>query len=215
MSSDLGTTDEETEDERNADNVAALLFRLIVLATSTTDKYGDDNTARTLFREIETSWSIPVMKRALLINQNPEKAAFELPGVTVPHWNFFHQIYTWIDTCQIIKAALKVIVEGNGKSGRMARSWLETKMVQLCAECDGICLNSFNTADEIHQQLDSQRAVRNFTEVCIGRTGDTTDNVGTEIQTLVDRVWMERLSEDLLASWKEALDGISQMTMRA
>ena len=190
------------------DNLTVILLRLVSLIGQKTDEHGDESTARDLFREIETSWSSRVMKQAVLIAQKPSTTAFQLPSMSIPHWHFFHEIYIWFDICQLIIPTVKLMVEANRGDGRMGQSWLESKAAQFQAVCEGIYIDSHSAAAKLQTQLDGPEAVRNLTDACLGYPDDTADMVGTEIRTLIDRPWMESLSQDLLAGWKEALDGI-------
>ena len=207
-------TDDSTIEERSAAVWNRHLLRLLAVAIE------NDVKSRTLYGMALsgllaslTAQKPPWLKMAQMLTEDPTYSTLRLsPALAVPHWQYFHALYMFMDQCCLTVAFLYSVSTLNKalnffpdqKALDKAKTDFEKTTLDMYKDFSAAA----KRLQEKLKEAESYKAVR---ELCLGREGDSTDIVGMELRKLVGTSdWMTNLGAEWLESWRESLDGLIQ-----
>ena len=128
----------------------------------------------------------------------------------VPDWQFFHAIFVLLDICRLMSWTVENVAQKNRIVRKVEQKWIDTKAAWCRARTKEVYSHLHRTASRLQAQLDSSETVKTLTDVCFGDSED--QEIGGELEKLIDRSRMEAWSKELIGSWKDALDGVIRTT---
>ena len=155
----------------------------------------------------------PWLKMAQMLTEDPTYSTLQFsPALAVPHWQYFHALYTFMDQCCLTVAflysmsTLNKVMNFFPDQKALDRAKVDFEKTTLDMYRD------FSTAArKLQYRLKEAEPYRAVRELCLGREGDSTDIVGIELRKLVGTDdWMTKLGAEWLESWRESLDGLIQ-----
>ena len=130
--------------------------------------------------------------------------------LSVPHWDFFHICYTLLDMSRLIARTIKYVAKINVSTKQLDQKWIDGQAEWCRHQCQEIQLCLQKAARSMQHQLRLTNMFEEVKCVCYG-DNEKTDHVGAELRQIFDDLWMQDMSQILLNSWEEALDGILGM----
>lgn len=131
-------------------------------------------------------------------------------ALEVPDWQFFHTVFVLLDICRLMSWAMERVAQENRTARKVEQKWIDTKAAWCRTITREVYSHVHRTASKLQVQIDQSETVKEMTDVCFARSQD--DEIGEELQKLIDRSRMEMWSKELIGSWKDALDGVIRTT---
>lgn len=128
----------------------------------------------------------------------------------VPDWQFFHAMFVLLDICRLMSWTVENVAQKNRIARKVEQKWIDTKAAWCRARTKEIYSHLHRTASKLQAQLDRPETVKTLTDVCFGNFKD--NEIGEELQKLIDRSKMEAWSKEVIGSWKDGLDGVTRTT---
>ncbi|KAL9122338.1 MAG: hypothetical protein Q9187_001111 [Circinaria calcarea] len=204
-----GTIDDMTMQEHDANHVVLGLNLLVCFMVNNGPTMARDFIRTMLIVEGCMSRNLEVaaqpFAKGSTIHLFPLTLALE-----VPDWQFFHTVFVLLDICRLMSWAMEKVAQENRIARKVEQKWIDTKAAWCRTRTREVYSHVHRTASKLQAQIDQSKTVKEVTDVCFSRSQD--DEIGEELQKLIDRSRMEMWSKELIASWKDALDGVIRTT---
>ncbi|MCJ1471830.1 hypothetical protein MMC13_000471 [Lambiella insularis] len=156
--------------------------------------------------------------RAEVLSQDPGHGALGLiNGLDVPHWQYFHFIFTALDHCSLTTLWLLNQSVQNQVTGVFPDQTLfNEKVAEMEAITAGLFDNLHTAARKLHADLAQPHHVAELVELISGKVEDEEDKVGKKMRDLVPHErWITEYSKTLLQEWQEGLVGVMMTKLRS
>lgn len=209
-----------TDEERAVVNVVSALYELYRSYTKTVLPQMPDD-VDVFIRDMLEKLDQWLPTHAIWLMENIEQgrigSAPLAADLNIPHWGYFHAMYTYLELCKLMAATLRYAVAENRRQGKQAfidQKWLETKVAKICHECKRLASMVSRSANELRDRLQGLATLQDIDQAVVGRVDDTEDLIGMEIQKFEDcRPAMTKFCRDIQGSWIEGLDGVIQTSV--
>ena len=207
-------TDDSTIEERSAAVWNRHLLRLLSVAAKNDIKSKSFYAMALsgLLASLESNRP-PWLKMAQVLHEDPTYSTLRFsPALAVPHWQYFHALYTFMDQCCLTVAFLYSMSTLN----KLINFFPDQKALDRAkADFEKTTLDiyrDFSTAaKKLQDMLKKPEPYKAVRELCLGKEDGSTDIVGIELRKLVGTDdWMTKLGAEWLECWRESLNGLIQ-----
>ena len=132
------------------------------------------------------------------------------PTLTTPLWSLYHELFSYIEQCRFIRAAVEYILAENKKLTYVNQKSLSDQMEALRSACTELENSVRTSASAVQQRLRIPSFVHQLTETVLGNSKEDSDEatVIKAIKNLGNQLEMERTCHDLKDSWVEGLGAV-------
>ena len=134
-------------------------------------------------------------------------------GTHIPLWNSFHSLYTYLDLCKFVTAAVAYMVTENKKRAIVGHAWLLDRSETLKRENQELQKACVRSAEDLRAKLKEESFIQQLQEAVLPRprNGEDEDKIAEELRKLeaeLDTKWTLRSVQE---SWIEGLEGIIRL----
>jgi hypothetical protein len=202
-----------TPAERNIDTMLGNLEQLLAIALyrSSRPQYEDKGVRRVvtgMIRHMKSWFSTIATARQ---SESDYLLYHAADGLFIPGWNYFHSTFLCLDLCRFAIATLDYLLGQENFMALLEPNFLQMMSAQMKESIGKICQVVRQHAVECRQQMQAPETIDKLSRTILGCPNDEKDPVGKELREFIGEPVMNEIGSELIASWVEALNGISDI----
>lgn len=138
-------------------------------------------------------------------------------NLEIPHWQYYHARFTYLELCKMVTATLKyALAENRNQAEKQKRGskpfapphLMEMMVPRILSQCRDLTTLIHRSAGELRLRLQGPATLQEIHRAVVGQADDLEDLIGREFHMFDSNEILTRICKDIQESWIEGLKGI-------